>query len=78
MSDCEILKAEPYVPKGVSLATINTWLRKIGLLLVVEAMVKSRKDMPPVYSRTRLWIETTRRYEGRCAAEKGDTCQKQC
>ena len=56
--DVEILESEIYIPRGISLRTINKWLRKIGLLLVVEARSKQTlASMPPEFSHTRFWIE---------------------
>ena len=43
----------------MKLKTINTWLRRIGLLLIIEIDWESRcAGLKP--SPTRLWLDTTR------------------
>jgi hypothetical protein len=44
--------------RGITLKKINTWLRRIGLVLVIQ--VDDEHQQP-----TRLWIERARRYDGR-------------
>ena len=68
---------EPYPARSpaeedMKLKTVNKWLRRIGLLLVVEIDWESRcegKDPSP----TRLWLDTARGYRTRCLNEKYET-----
>jgi len=56
----------------MKLKTVNKWLRRIGLLLVVEIDWESRcegKDPSP----TCLWLDTARGYRTRCLNEKYET-----
>lgn len=49
-------------PQGVRLGTINHWLRKIGLVLVV--------DIPDDGGPIRLWVERASRYDLRCELQQ--------